>query len=156
VTGEDHWPTSHVALRFHYYRNLDVDRQALGSLVGFEGWTAIENRLDNQTLESLIKGNLGDRDTFSHGGQTYDLVEGQLEKNNWASRRVLLRNRREPAKFAALDIRTKNRSKSFANPTATLIDLPDGRPGVVVTLFIPGEGAAQGEGGQLIYAKPLP
>jgi hypothetical protein len=50
-------------------------------------------------------------------------------------------------------IRTDGGSTAFANPHVTALKAPDGRRALAVSLFVPGEGAANGEGGQLIYYR---
>jgi hypothetical protein len=54
-----------------------------------------------------------------------------------------------------LNIVTHGRSRAFANPTATLLRDPAGRQAVMVTLFVPMEGAAPGEAGSLLYHLPV-
>ncbi|MGH3417185.1 MAG: hypothetical protein ACRDSS_12015, partial [Actinocrinis sp.] len=53
-------------------------------------------------------------------------------------------------------IRTDGGSTAFANPHVTELTLPSGRRGVVVSLFLPGEGAVSAEGGQLVYFRAYP
>ena len=48
-------------------------------------------------------------------------------------------------------IRTDGGSTAFANPTVTALNAPNGQPAILVSLFIPSEGAATGESGELIY-----
>ncbi|WP_405878636.1 hypothetical protein OG747_08385 [Streptomyces sp. NBC_01384] len=54
-----------------------------------------------------------------------------------------------------LTIRTHGGSRSFANPSATSLTDPDGHPALLVSLFVPREGAAPGESGQLVYWREL-
>ena len=54
-----------------------------------------------------------------------------------------------------LAITTDGGSTAFANPAITFLRLPDGRSGFVATLFLPSEGAAPGESGQLIYFRAI-
>jgi hypothetical protein len=156
VRNAEDWNNSVIELRFHYYRDLDVDRQARGTLSDFRGWVTEPNSADNTALDNVIQGNLGDRDRFTIAGKTYDLLEGQLYKNDWSSWRILYCDRGQGAAFRALPMKTDRGSTSFANPTATVITLPDGKPGVVFTMFLPTQGNAPTEAGELIYAKPLP
>ena len=46
-------------------------------------------------------------------------------------------------------------STAFANPTATMLRDPVGRDALLVTLFLPTEGAAPGEAGSLLYLGPV-
>lgn len=156
IRGAEDWNSSVIQLRFHYYRDLDVDRQAKGTLSDLRGWVTEPNTTDNAALDNLIQGNLGDRDRFVVAGKAYDLLEGQLYKNDWSSWRVLFCDRSQGATFKALPLRTDRGSVSFANPTGTVITLPDRKPGMVFTMFIPSQGAAAGEAGELIYAKHFP
>lgn len=50
-------------------------------------------------------------------------------------------------------IRTDGGSTAFANPTLTVLRAPNGQRALVVTLFIPSEGAAPGESGSLVYYR---
>jgi hypothetical protein len=52
-----------------------------------------------------------------------------------------------------LRIMTDGGSTAFANPSCTALRAPNGRRAVVVTLFIPSQGAAPGENGELIYFR---
>lgn len=156
IERAEDWASSRITIRFHFYRNLWVDRQAEGVLTDFRGWTAAANEADNGALENVVPGNLGDRDSFVLKGTTFDLIEAQLKRNSWASWRVLLRDRSIGNAFRLVPFQTDAGSTAFANPTVTPIELPDGRQGIVGTLFIPKEGAGRGEAGELIYAKPLP
>ncbi len=54
-----------------------------------------------------------------------------------------------------LPVVTHGGSTAFANPTVTALTSPAGRPAIVATVFIPSEGAADGEGGELIYYREL-
>jgi hypothetical protein len=53
-----------------------------------------------------------------------------------------------------LNIVTHGGSRALANPTATMLRDPAGRQAVMVTLFVPMEGAAPGEAGSLLYHVP--
>ena len=50
---------------------------------------------------------------------------------------------------------THGGSTAFANPTATMLRDPAGRDALMVTLFVPMEGAAPGEAGSLLYLVPV-
>ena len=149
----ERWIDLFITIRFHYYRDGDVDRQASGTLSLFKDWKSKVEKEENAPLESTYKGNIGDRDTFNLKGGRFDLLEAQLTKNDWSSWRILLRKRGDA--YVRVSPRTEGGSKSFANPTATEIELPDGKPGIVFTMFLPSQGAADGEAGTLLYAKPL-
>ncbi|KAI9027760.1 hypothetical protein DFJ74DRAFT_502464 [Hyaloraphidium curvatum] len=126
---------------------MDVDRAASGVLRGLGSWHAWPDQELNGALEALgVAGNIGGRSRFTFRGGAWYLQEGQLRKNDWSSWRIF-----------AVDGRTKNATEvpftthggsvSFANPAAC--NLPDCR--LFCSVFLPGEGAAAGEAGELIY-----
>jgi len=153
VTYNRGWDKSVIRLGFHYYRDKDVDRQASGTLTGFTDWTAAPLPKVNQLLEPIYKGNIGDRDSANFGAYGISLMEAQLTKNDWASWRILARVGQ--GQFKPITITTPGKSSSFANPSITALTLPDGKPGAVVTLFLPAQGNHEKERGQLIYAFPV-
>ncbi|MBC8065502.1 MAG: hypothetical protein H7Y17_11765 [Chlorobia bacterium] len=147
-----HPERSVMTIRFHYWRDGDVDRQAEGSLGNFKTWRA-EVRLGAvASLDSLYRGNIGDRDYFT-AGQSYEILEAQMQKNDWSSWRILLREGSKP--FNELKIVTEKGSRSFANPAVTVLNLPDGKPGIFASYFLPSQGNHKDEAGQLIYFREL-
>jgi hypothetical protein len=52
-----------------------------------------------------------------------------------------------------LAFRSHGGSVAFANPSATVLTLPSGEPGLVVTAYLFHAGAAPGEGGPLLYYR---
>ena len=84
----------------------------------------------------------------------YTLHEVQYRKGDFGSWRVYLQAGRA-GPIAALPIDTHGGSTAFANPTASVITTPSGLPGLVVTLFVPFEGAASGEAGELVFYREL-
>ena len=148
-----------IDLGFHYHRNCDVDRQARGTLTDFTHWRTGTDRSADHALISaaatqgqVVRGNIGDRDTLEFDGVRYTVHEVQFRKNDFGSWRVFLRHSQTGA-AAYLPITTHRGSTAFANPTATHLAGPSGSPALVVTMFLPTEGAAPGEGGQLIYYR---
>ena len=75
-------------------------------------------------------------------------------KGDFGSWRLYLLNRRTGT-AAYLPVVTHGGSSAFANPTVTAITSPRGRPAIVATLFVPFEGAAPGEAGQLVYYREI-
>ena len=153
--------TSTVELGFHYHRDCQVDRQALGTLTGFRAWTAVTNPELDAAVERAaaaagqrIGGNIGDRDHPRHLGRDYDLVEAQGRRGDFATWRVYLYDR-AAGTAEQLRIVTHRGSTAFANPTATVLRDPTGRPSLMVTLFLPTEGAAPGEAGSLLFVVPV-
>jgi hypothetical protein len=135
----------------HYFANCDVDRQQRGQLTNFRTWRASKQDVaDNALLYWGVKGNIGDRDALQFRGFTYGLVEGQYVKGDFGSWRPFLYDH-QTGNADPLAIRTNGGSTAFANPSASVLTGPDGRPAIVFSLFVPSQGAAHGEAGQLIY-----
>jgi hypothetical protein len=150
-----------VELGLHYHRDCQVDRQARGTLTGFRSWTAATDPELDAAVERAasavgeqVGGNIGDRDHLRYLGRDYDLVEAQGRKGDFASWRVYLYDR-SAGTARRLEVVTHGGSRAFANPTATVLRDPAGREAVMVTLFVPVEGAAPGEAGSLLYYLPV-
>lgn len=151
---------STIDVGFHYYMNSDVDRQARGTLTNLgsasPGWsTRVESKVNQALLASGdVHGNVGDRDHMMWFGRSYNLHEVQLTKRDFGSWRVGLYDW-SSGTATRLAVKTRRGSTSFANPTFTNLRSPRSgrRNAVVVTLFLPSEGAKSGEGGELIYYK---
>jgi hypothetical protein len=150
-----------IDIRFHYHRDCRVDRQARGTLTGFRRWTASTDPTLDAAIERAaaaaggrVGGNIGDRDHLRYQGRSYDLVEAQGREGDFGTWRVYLHDR-SAGTARRLEIVTHGGSTAFANPTATLLRDPSGREALMVTLFLPGEGAAPGEAGSLLYYVPL-
>jgi hypothetical protein len=152
---------SRIELGFHYHRDCRVDRQALGTLTGFRTWSAARHpELDAAIARAAaavgeqIRGNIGDRDHLRYLDKDYDLVEAQGRRGDFASWRVYLYDR-AAGTAERLEIATHGGSTAFANPTASVLQDPQGRDALMVTIFLPLEGAAPGEAGSLLYLVPL-
>jgi len=153
VIFDGDWSRSQIDLGFHFWRHSDVDRQAFGWVSGFEKMTYCGIDRINESLEATYQGNIGDRDEFEVGRRTYRVLEAQYKKGDWGSWRILFG---EPSgKMVELKIATPGRSTSFANPAVTTLTLPNGKPGLLVSYFLPSQGNAKGESGQLIYYREL-
>jgi hypothetical protein len=145
-----------VDLGFHYFEGCRVDRQARGTLTDFDPATwepRAQPGVDNAVLAAGASpdGMIGDRDGGLHDGVYNRLIEAQLRPKDFSSWQNFL----YVGGFATqLAIQTHRGSQAFANPTFTPLPLPDGRPGVVVTQFLPSSVAAPGEAGELIYYRP--
>jgi hypothetical protein len=147
--------SSWVELGFHYHRDCRVDRQALGTLTGFRAWTAARYpALDAAAVGEQVGGNIGDRDHLRHLGTDYDLIEAQGRRGDFATWRIYLHDR-ATGTAQRLEVMTHGGSIAFANPTATILRDPAGRDALMVTLFLPMEGAAPGEAGSLLYVVPI-
>jgi hypothetical protein len=153
--------SSWIELGFHYHRDCRVDRQALGTLAGFRAWSAARHPELDAAIERAaaavgeqVRGNIGDRDHLRYLGRDYDFVEAQGRRGDFASWRVYLHDR-AAGTAERLEVVTHGGSTAFANPTATMLGDPEGRDALMVTLFVPMEGAASGEAGSLLYLVPL-
>lgn len=147
---------SSIDIGAHYYRNKVVDRQQRAKLTNFSTWQTVAERGYDQVIERFgVKGNIGDRDFINYKTAQLGIIEGMGTIGDWSSWRCYLydfvNGHAEP-----LSIKTRGGSRAFANPAITNLRLPDGTPAVVVTLFIPSQGSAAGEAGQLIYFRRCP
>jgi hypothetical protein len=150
-----------IELGFHYHRDCQVDRQALGTLSSFRAWSAAKHpQLDAAIARAAaavgeqVRGNIGDRDHLRYLDKDYDLVEAQGRRGDFATWRVYLYDR-AAGTAERLEVVTHRGSTAFANPTATVLRDPKGRDALMVTMFLPMEGAAPGEAGSLLYLVPL-
>ncbi len=137
----------------HYYWKCDRDRQQRGRLTNFRSWsTSAQGNLDNALLHWGVGGNIGDRDAANYKGYTYGLMEGQYTKNNFGSWRAFIFDY-QTGNAEPLNMRTDGGSTAFANPSFTALTAPNGQRALAVSMFIPSEGAAPGEAGQLVYYR---
>ncbi|KAJ7660121.1 hypothetical protein DFH06DRAFT_1401424 [Mycena polygramma] len=142
---------SSIDIGGHYYRDCTVDRQQRGNLTNFAHWvTAPQPAVDSALLHWGVRGNIGDRDPVVFNKFTFQLMEGMFVEGDFGSWRTFLYD------FATgnadrVNFKTKGGSVAFANPSISRVVSPRGRNAIVVGLFLPSEGAAVGEAGQLIY-----
>ncbi|WP_309484275.1 hypothetical protein [Streptomyces himalayensis] len=144
-----------IRLTGHYRANCDTDRQLRATLKDFAHWHAeTDHRLDRAVQSWGNAGNIGDRAPLRLHGMRVVLIEGQRWRNDFASWQTFAY---DPVTGRAdrLAIRTHGGSRGFANPSATLLTAPNGRPALLMSLFVPREGAAPGESGQLLYWRAL-
>ncbi|TDW21955.1 hypothetical protein EV650_0786 [Kribbella kalugense] len=135
----------------HYWWNCDRDRQQRGHLTNFNSWsTSAQPNYDNALLYWGVGGNIGDRDQAVFRGFSYGLIEGQFTKGDFGSWRTFVYDY-QTGNADQTTIHTDGGSTAFANPTITALRAPNGQPAILTTLFIPSEGAAAGESGELIY-----
>jgi hypothetical protein len=135
----------------HYWWNCDRDRQQRGQLTNFTSWsTAAQPNYDNALLYWGVGGNIGDRDQAVFRGYSFGLIEGQYTKGDFGSWRTFVYDY-QTGNADQTTIHTDGGSTAFANPTLTALRAPNGQPAILVTLFIPSEGAAPGESGELVY-----
>ncbi|EGG45844.1 MULTISPECIES: hypothetical protein [Streptomyces] len=144
-----------VELTGHYRDRCDTDRQLTAVLHGFRAWrTHPDQRLDHAVRACGPRGNIGDRTSLRLAGHDLVLIEGQLRPDDFGSWRLYgydpRLGRAEP-----VAVRTHRGSHALANPSATTITAPDGRRALLVSVFVPREGAAAGEAGELLYWRNL-
>jgi hypothetical protein len=144
-----------VEVGFHYYRNCDVDRQASG-IMNWESWQAHElPELDTALENHGVRGNIGDRDgIFTFAGFQFSLIEGQSKKGDFGSWRTYLYDHQSHT-AELLNIQTHAGSQAFANPTFAEVNL-GGHPTLLITLYLPREGAQNAEAGPLLYYRVFP
>ena len=136
---------------FHFYANCDLDRQARGS-TDWMSWSAAERPLlDRAVRVHGVMGGVGDRDAISFKGSDFTLIEGQVIKGDWRTWRVFL-HAGQTGEAEQLNIRTRAGSSAFTNPTIEQIEI-GGQKAILVTLFVPGEGARDADAGELIYYR---
>ncbi len=150
----------------HYFADLnkdgrpDSDRSATAVLTDFRSWQTTPTTDVDTAFRTLATrhedfaappaGSIGDRDQIVLDGVRLELQEAQYVPGDYASWRTFLIDPRKPTP-RPLEIVTGGGSRSFGNPTATLLTSPAGKPAVLVTVYVFAEGAASGEAGPLIY-----
>jgi hypothetical protein len=140
----------------HYFDNCQNDRQQRGTLTNFVSWqTSPQPQVDNAILAWGVQGNIGDRDALYYKGFQLGLNEGQLTHGDFGSWRVFCYDY-QTHNADELHIVTDKGSTAFANPSVTNLHAPNGKPAVFVGLYLMSQGAAKGEGGQLLYYRIYP
>ncbi|KAJ7219653.1 hypothetical protein C8J57DRAFT_1394178 [Mycena rebaudengoi] len=144
---------SFIDIGGHYFRDCQADRQQRGNLTNFNHWvTSSRPDVDNAILFWGVQGNIGDRDAVTFGGFQFQLMEGQSTFGDFGSFRTFLYDF-STGNADRVNVTTARGSTAFANPLISTIKTPDGESAVVVGMFLPSEGAAAGEAGQLIYYR---
>ncbi|MER7835822.1 hypothetical protein ABTY98_07880 [Streptomyces sp. NPDC096040] len=144
-----------MELTGHYRADCATDRQLRATLRDFSVWRAgPDQRLDLALLAWGTAGNIGDRSRIELMGRPLVLIEGQRLRNDFGSWSTCAY---DPASGRAdrLSLRTPGGSRAFASPSATPLTDPDGRPALLVSVFIPKEESAPGESGELVYWREL-
>ena len=147
---------SKVDIGIHYFQDCRVDRQARGTLRNLDPatWAPLATpSVDSGVLAAGASpdGNIADRDGGFYSGKYSRVIAAQLAAGDIGSWRNFLST---GSGTTQLSIRTHGGSQAFGGPTFTSLPLPNGKPGVVVTQFIPQSGAAPGEAGELVYYRP--
>ena len=142
---------SEIHLRFHYYKRAEVDRLAEGRLTNFRQWEAKPlDQINRQIKKQGSSGNFGDRDKFNWKEKFYYLQEVQKTAGDWTSWQVFLCDSGGmPSR--KLSIQSHHGSVSYSNPNISWVRNVEGENKLVVTLFLPSEGNAPKESGQLLY-----
>lgn len=159
VRGAEGTPNFYAATQsalkvgFHYLAAGGVDREAVGVLTDFSQWTThTDGGLDDALTAAGALGKHGDRDCVAFAGRQLLIVEAQRVLNgDWE---VYVYDRATRA-AQYVPINTTGTSLAFANPSVTLLQGPDGRPSLVVALFLPLSGAATDEAGELVSYRNL-
>ena len=145
-----------LEIGFHYFQDCRVDRQARGT------YNLATSTWRPRTLPSIDRlllaagadpgGNIGDRDSAFYGpaGADRSIYEAMTGPRS-AGFGVWRCFAEEAGIITQLRVRTHGGSTACANPTITSTRLPDGRAGLIVTYFIPVEGAARNEAGTLVF-----
>ena len=147
--------SSQILIRFHYLKNIDVDRQAQGTLTNFSSWVAQPETAINDRFVALgTRGNLGDRADVVFEGHRFAVLEAQSIKASFATWKWYLYDRdRGEARLLAL--KAPKGSWALGNPTVRMLTGPGGRPALLISGFAFAQGAIAGEAGQFIAVRPL-
>ena len=128
VTSWNGIDASQIAVRFHYLKNIDVDRQASGVLTNLSaaGWAPQPDLTVNNMFISLrTRGNLGDRADIRFEGHDFAVLEAQSIKADFGTWRWFLYDReRNEARLLAL--RAPAGSYALGNPTVRQLTDPAG------------------------------
>ncbi len=143
-----------VEVTFHYHAGCERDRQAHGWTDWTEWHAAPDHHLDALMETAGVHGHIGDRTSFTYRGRPFMLIDGETVPGDWASWQTFLYDVSAGA-VEPLEIRTDGGSRAFSNPSVEIVTI-DGQQSLLVTLNLFTEGAADGEGGSLLYYQTLP
>jgi hypothetical protein len=139
---------SEIEITFHYFLNLDVDRQASGVLTNFAAasWAPQPDVVANELFVSLgTRGNLGDRAELLYEGHSFAVVEAQSLRSNFGSWRWYLYDR-ERKEARLLPIGLPSGAYALGNPTVRALRDPAGQPLLFFSGYAFGSGGGPGEG----------
>lgn len=137
---------SSIFMGFHYYKDLQVDRQAYGVLKNFDGseWTAWKNEIANRSVKALgFAGNIGGRQMFEWDDRKLTVLEARVN-NDWNTWMLLVGN---GMFFTKLRPQTLCGASAFANPGVAKVS--DHK--YVATCFIPNEAAGRCAANEMLY-----
>lgn len=161
VTWRGSLSTSRILLGFHWLDHgpkLPVDREGLATLDGGRWSVSKDAGVDRALSRMGFHGNHGGRRQFRFpaGGKVWRIYEAQEFVNVTGSWRVFLYDI-EARRLKRLQINTPGASRSFANPTVSILPSPHpaGGSALVVTMFIFAARAGSGEAGELVYYHDL-
>jgi hypothetical protein len=167
--------STRIEFGFHYYAGCDADRQARGT-TDWVTWDAQrEPLLDRAVLFQGYTGSIGDRTVVDFHGYRFTFIEASFTLGDWSSFRVLVYDEGTGAADRAafpdplpdpypvigppaeppsehVFIRTHRASYSLSNMSLAWVEL-DGKPALVVGVFILHPGLGGDEGGELIYYR---
>jgi hypothetical protein len=136
-----------------FKQNCAVVREERGILTNFNSWsTRVDTAVDNAIWALGIQGDVGGRDALNYRGYALGLVEGWLIEGDWGSWRIFCYDY-QTGNADELKITTDGGSASFGAPHVTNIIAPNGKPAIVVAVYIYSQDNAPGEAGELIYYK---
>lgn len=159
VTWRGSLANSRVLLGFHWLDHgpkLPVDRQGQATFDGGRWSVEAQRGIDRALSQLGFHGNHGARRQFHFpaNGKLWRIYEAQQYVNVTGSWRTFLYDV-DARRMQRLQIRTPRGSKSFANPTVSILPSPAGGSALVVTMFIFAAGAGSGEVGALVYYVAL-
>jgi hypothetical protein len=144
-----------VRLRIHYFAGCRTDREAVAELDGWRTWTAAPDPgLDARLTRAGAVGKHGDRDQVRWAGEDLIVLEAQTRADDWSSWRLFVADptsATDPVRVVFRDA-----PHAAANPAVARIELPSGRTVLLVSVFVPREGAAApGSAGESLREVPL-
>jgi hypothetical protein len=144
--------STRLDVAFHYFRDCTLDRQARGT-TDWTTWTSSPQPVLDAAIERRgVEGGIGDRDgPFTFEDYDYLIFEGMRVPGQWETFRVFLYDVTTDS-ARQLQMQTHGGSHAFTNPTISRVTL-DGREAIVLSMFIPSEGSAEGEAGGVIYYR---
>ncbi len=161
VTWRGSLSSSRILLGFHWLDHgpkLPVDRQGLATLDRGRWSVSRDAGVDRALSKMGFHGNHGARRQFHFpaGGKLWRIYEAQELVNVTGSWRVFLYDV-DARRLKRLQVRTPRGSRSFANPTVSILPSPHpaGGSALVVTMFVFAAGAGSGEAGELVYYQAL-
>lgn len=167
--------STQVEFGFHYYADCTADRQARGT-TDWATWDAQgEHLLDRAVLFQGYTGSIGDRTVVDFEGYRFTFLEASFTLGDWSSFRVLVYDEGTGAADRAafpdplpdpyprilppaeppsehVFIATHRGSYSLSNMSLAIVEL-EGRPALVVGVFILHPGFGGDETGELIYYR---